>query len=793
MTIEGRVALRLDEFMLRLGHMTLLAQLSSSIEGRPRRLEKDFAELLTRGIEVEEAANQRVAQYLVAKHLCQDARKPQHDDIRGRKFRYPDLETYEAAGTAQGSRVRAIGGGRIEVWWQDYCLASEDVESSVGAVTVGARTGSSTGVSHILDWGVILGLLNRDFSATLEASLLARLRTKPADSMDSNPFVLLPGDRVVFAYVLLRADLDVFSRFAPLLLQADQPIGKADGAKLFGAAIELLGKDAENDANVSPRFQSVVFQQLKELKSAQRRKLNQPLGSSSTAWHRASSRLESYVDLGLLTKRRGGEILRFKNVYFPTDLLTRVSESVAGASSSVEWLEGPFIDFFGADGTRTERLNREQLRGLLVHIVNALGRPIQLFPLEALALGMALYGPAVGVKISLGGARSSLEELARHTPTQHGSRVALWQPGRSSFRWIWKICDMQENLFIRSPFALTASPEVAACWAGRHEVLDQLQRIQSAYERRSDSSLDMMWANLGAGKSHVLFHLAYRLESSPNKQGRILPIVVEMPEQVRSFHDLYRQIVAKLPMEELARRSRFCQLGGSVRELKQAGQVLAHGSGQEKEVALEWITGGRPYLTDLRRCTNIGRRIEDDVAATDAFCGILKALGNRQTRLVVLLDEFQRIGILKKSARDSLLSSLRSVFSRTPEFFSVLLGAALRMERNALDLLSPELRTLLGRRPTLSLPEMNGFEAVEFVRGRFQFFRPSGFGGAPFSPFSEDGVSAAIEVLKEKGRPLIPREILQALTYCYDECYGGEKEIGAVECKKLLEALQWDE
>jgi hypothetical protein len=415
-TIEGRVALHLDEFMLRLGHLTLLAQLSSTIEGRPRRLEKDFAELLTREVGVEEEANGRVARYLVAKRLCRDVRKREDDDVRGRGFRYTDLETYETAGTTQGPRVRSVDGGPIEVWWQDYCLASEDVESSVGAVTVGARPGSSTGVSHILDWGVILGLLNRDLSASLEASLLTRLRTKEADSMGSNPFVLLPEDRMVFAYVLLRADLDVFSRFAPLLLEARQPIGKADGAKLFGAAIELLARDAENDANVSPRSQSVVFQQLKELKFAQRRKTDQPLGSSSTAWHRASSRLESYVDLGLLTKRRGGEILRFKNVYFPTDLLTRVSESVAGASSGVEWLEGPFTDFFCGDGTRMERPDREQLQPLLVRVVTALGRPIQLFPLEALALGMAILGPAVGVKISLGGARCALEELARANP-----------------------------------------------------------------------------------------------------------------------------------------------------------------------------------------------------------------------------------------------------------------------------------------------------------------------------------------------------------------------------------------
>jgi hypothetical protein len=122
------------------------------------------------------------------------------------------------------------------------------------------------------------------------------------------------------------------------------------------------------------------------------------------------------VDLGLLTKRRGAETHRFEYMYFPTDLLTRVNESVAKASSGVEWLEGPFFDFFGGVGTPIDRLDRQQLRGLLVPIVRTLGRPIQLFPLEALALGMAVLGLATGVKISVGGARRSLEDLARAHP-----------------------------------------------------------------------------------------------------------------------------------------------------------------------------------------------------------------------------------------------------------------------------------------------------------------------------------------------------------------------------------------
>src|SRR5437870_13449111 len=115
MAIEGRVALRLDEFMLRLGHLTILAHLASSSAGRPRRLEKDFAEFLTRPTVVEEGMNEPVAAYLSAKRLCPDAGKPAADDRRDSNYRYPDLETH-------GGHVRAVNGSRVEIWWQDYCL-----------------------------------------------------------------------------------------------------------------------------------------------------------------------------------------------------------------------------------------------------------------------------------------------------------------------------------------------------------------------------------------------------------------------------------------------------------------------------------------------------------------------------------------------------------------------------------------------------------------------------------------------------------------------------------------------
>jgi hypothetical protein len=415
--IEGRIAPSLDEFMLRLGHLSVLAHLASSLEGRPRRLEKELADFLTRPVKVENDKNQQIAAYLSSKRLCHEEHEEVREENRRRKFRYPELETWQDSGDSpKNIRIRALKGGPVVVWWQDYCLSDPKLQSAVGAVTVGGRVGSSTGVSHLLDWGVILGLLNRDLSASAEARLMSWLQSNRADTTDWNPFLLSSEDRTILAYILLRADLDVFVRFAAKLIQAAQPVRKADGSKLFGSVIESLIGDAEINKNVSHRAQSIVYEQFKELKRAQRRKTDEPLGSSSTAWHRSSSRLESYVDLGLLSKKSDTEILRFEYAYFSTELLRRIYESISAAASGVEWLEGPFIDFFGAVGKSVERFDRISLRNLLAPITKALGRPIRLFPLDALALGLAVSAPSLGFSISVGNARQSLENLAREHP-----------------------------------------------------------------------------------------------------------------------------------------------------------------------------------------------------------------------------------------------------------------------------------------------------------------------------------------------------------------------------------------
>jgi hypothetical protein len=325
------------------------------------------------------------------------------------------------------------------------------------------------------------------------------------------------------------------------------------------------------------------------------------------------------------------------------------------------------------------------------------------------------------------------------------------------------------TFFETSPFSIVADETAAKCWSGRKKVLESLVKLRNVLMTRADSSLDLVWANLGAGKTHTLFHLEYLLSQSTDSGGAVCAFV-EMPEQLRTFHDLYKRIVSAIPIRNLSEVLSTCPVDKLPDNLARAGNVLRSGGPAERELVLAWINGERPYLNDLKRCSGITQRIEDDLTATDVLCGIVQAFAFSKRRLVLCIDEFQRIGVLNTNSRNRILSSIRTAFSRNPRYLSIVLAIQSMVERSALDLIPPELKTLMGKKPSISLPEMDVREAKEFVSGRFAYFRPPGYRGTEFAPFEASAIDGVLEFLHAEAHvALIPREILQTFAYIYDE------------------------
>lgn len=347
-----------------------------------------------------------------------------------------------------------------------------------------------------------------------------------------------------------------------------------------------------------------------------------------------------------------------------------------------------------------------------------------------------------------------------------------------------------QDAFDGSPFVLTATPKIGQCWAGRSEVLKKINRLLRTFVNRPDSTLDLLWSNFGGGKSHALYHIAHLLSL---QAPQVIPLFVEIPEQIRHFMDLYRRVVPAMPWHRIAPLFIETKEPGISADLQRAARVIVHGNAAEREIATEWIAGGHVHLRDLKNYTGISARIENDVQATDVLSDIVKVLATNKIRLILLLDEFQRLGVLQDRYRSAILSNLRSLFSRNSTHFSVVAAATTRIEKTALDLLPQELRTLMGMRPSVSLPEMSEEEAYEFVVERFKCFRPAGYRGNPTDPIGEEALRATISFVNhEANARLIPRTMLQALSWIYDETNGSKGLISREEANKLLSELSWD-
>jgi hypothetical protein len=410
--VEGRVLAGLDEFMLRIGHLAALARVALEMGASWRRIERELADILSKLVDVDGSSNLDVARYLAEKKLCKAPRAKaatsQETDVR-----YPDLEVYRSE---KGDlTVRTMKEGAVKVSWQDRNLAHPDVRSRVGAITWSAKAGSKTGLSHVRDWAQLLEVVNASGQLSPTGRLLVTLTGSNAVPYEHwNPY-LLGHERLFFAFEYFRRDLDIFSRFAPKLLQERPPLTKATCQGLFVAVLGETAKDAERSKLISPREKFELHKQMRDLERSARR-ADRRIGETSTAWHRAASRLEMLTDFGLLEKSRADEKEKYQYVYYPTKLLEHAVSSLRESATAEAWIYQHLAGIIFGVEIPFEQEFGEPVLPHLSQIVRALSLPTTLLPIHSLALGLTYLRASEGHYISLQQSRSALESLPLQEP-----------------------------------------------------------------------------------------------------------------------------------------------------------------------------------------------------------------------------------------------------------------------------------------------------------------------------------------------------------------------------------------
>ena len=143
--------------------------------------------------------------------------------------------------------------------------------------------------------------------------------------------------------------------------------------------------------------------------------------------------------------------------------------------------------------------------------------------------------------------------------------------------------------------------------------------------------------------------------------------------------------------------------------------------------------------------------------------------GRPGSRVLWLLDEFQRIERVGSRTRDEINAGLHSTFNACPNGLSLFLSFSGKPQANLPKWFSHELRDRIGRTKVMILPPMLLNEALVFVRDVLAQFRPTGFSHkSPYFPFNKSACKAVIEEIDKEG-DIKPRAIMQAFSAVLEE------------------------
>jgi hypothetical protein len=313
------------------------------------------------------------------------------------------------------------------------------------------------------------------------------------------------------------------------------------------------------------------------------------------------------------------------------------------------------------------------------------------------------------------------------------------------------------------PFQVVPDERFVEVWADRREVLGDIHNLLQGFARRKQSTINLLWAWFGVGKSHTLRHMQYLCRT---KYKTIISIYTEFPKSVRSFLDVYRYFINGLGFDTFIDVIAGIQLAvadfAEFPEIMTAVDMLATGSIEEKALAWRWLRGDKLYQQTLRRY-NLDTRIETSDDAVRAMAMILKLVekSGKYSRVLWMIDEFQRIGMEKNQVWEDINTGLHSTFNACPNSLSLFLSFSVHEKQDMLGLLSREIVDRIGISKIIRIPPMTRQDAFGFVSDLMFAFRPDIYNlPSTYFPFTEEAVRFVL-LLVERNSELKPRAIMQ--------------------------------
>lgn len=300
--------------------------------------------------------------------------------------------------------------------------------------------------------------------------------------------------------------------------------------------------------------------------------------------------------------------------------------------------------------------------------------------------------------------------------------------------------------------------------------------------RKDSSTIHVIWAYYGAGKTHTLKFISHTCRTN---YPRFIPVYIEFPKDTRSFLDLYISFIERYETEIL--QETFLEVFTSPKKeeagkkLKQdfpdlfnAMSTLSQGRADQVDIANYWLRGQNLPIRDLRS-VNITARLDNAEKALKVVTWIITLMlwANENQlstpRLLWMIDEFQRISKCRKPVQDEINGCLQSTYNHCPSSFSLFLSFSGEPARLMPQWLSKELADRIGLQKVIVLPPLNTGEAKFFIKDLIENFRDP-YHNVPnaYFPFSETAIMRIVDIVSQKSI-LKPRTIMQACDAVLEE------------------------
>lgn len=327
------------------------------------------------------------------------------------------------------------------------------------------------------------------------------------------------------------------------------------------------------------------------------------------------------------------------------------------------------------------------------------------------------------------------------------------------------------------PFRDVPDESFCSFIADRSQLVSDINTLLRNLSRRSTTSIHLMWAWFGAGKTHTLYHIEHLCRTYFKY---LIPIYVEFPRSVKSFMDIYKSFIAKLDMdvvdeayveifgdrnkEKIQKELRY-----DYPDLASALKLHFMGEEQQQDIAVRWL---RAECKELRLLKTIGvtKPIQnnEDIIKIISWLIRLIRMKNRSSedqsiRIIWMIDEFQRLEKCRTHVQEEVNGCLHSVFNRCPDSLSIIISFSGHPEEKKLpSWLSKEVKDRIGIEKVLLLPPLRSDEAFKFIEDVLKHFRNSESDiSNPFFPFTKESIYEVIKIIEGKKDELKPRRIMQ--------------------------------